>query len=158
MCLTCSQEHNLILSIISQNSVHNNVSQGVVHFDTREHGATTQGVHRAIHQRVESNKSDNFIREVFGGLDPWIICLAWALKWVRSGMTSQLISDYASYMSSQQLGCYSLRQFIGMCLLLEAKLRTTGCKTYVEHLSLLVPLNQLYSLLFTLNFSYRYLA
>lgn len=78
--LTCSQEHNLILAIICQNSVHHNVSQGVVNFDTCEHRTTSERVDRAIHQRVESNKSDNFIREVFSGLDPWIICFAWALK------------------------------------------------------------------------------
>lgn len=41
---------------------------------------------------------------------------------------SQLISDQFNY------GADSLKQFIGMCLLLEAKIRTAGDKAYVKHL------------------------
>lgn len=131
--LTCSHEHNLILAIICQNSVHHNVSQGVVNFDTCEHRTTSERVDRVIHQRVESNKSDNFIREVFSGLDLWIICFAWALKLQKK---SQLISDRVFYISFHQFnyGADSLKQFIGMCLLLEAKIRTAGDKAYVKHL------------------------
>lgn len=79
LCLTCSQEHNLILSILCQNSVHHNLSQGVVHTDTCEHWSASQRVDRAIHKRVESNETDHLIWEVFGGLDPCIICLAGTL-------------------------------------------------------------------------------
>lgn len=80
LCLTCSQEHDFILSILCKNSVHHNLSQGVVHSDTCEHGSASQRVDRAIHKRVESNETDHLIREVFGGLDPWIICLTGTLK------------------------------------------------------------------------------
>lgn len=79
LCLTCSQEHNLILSIFCHNSVHHNLSQGVVHPDTCEHRSAGQRVDRAVHERVESNETDHLIWEVFGGLDPCIISLAGTL-------------------------------------------------------------------------------
>lgn len=79
LCLTCSQEHNLILSIFCHNSVHHNLSQGVVHPDTCEHRSTGQRVDRAVHEGVESNETDHLIWEVFGGLDPCVISLAGTL-------------------------------------------------------------------------------
>ena len=80
VCLTCSQKHDLILSILCQNSVHHNLSQGVVDSDPCEHGSAGQRVDRAVHERVEPDETDHLIREVFGGLDPWIIRLAGTLK------------------------------------------------------------------------------
>lgn len=49
---------------------------------------------------------------------------------------SQLISDRVFYISFHQFnyGADSLKQFIGMCLLLEAKIRTAADKAYVKHL------------------------
>lgn len=79
MRLTCSQEHDLVMSILCHNSVHHDLSQGVVYSDSCEHGSASQGVDRAMHKRVESNETDHLIWEVFGGLDPWIICLAGTL-------------------------------------------------------------------------------
>lgn len=80
MHLTCSQEHDLILSIICQNSVHHDVSQGVVHPDTCEHRASRQRVNGTIHERVESDEADNLIWEVFGGFDLGIVRLTGALR------------------------------------------------------------------------------
>lgn len=80
MCLTCSQEHDFILSILCQNSVHHDLSDGVVHSDTCEHRLASQRVDRAIHKRVESNETDHLIWEVFGGLNLCVICLARTLK------------------------------------------------------------------------------
>lgn len=77
--LTCSQEHDLILPVLCQNSVHHNLSQGVVHPDACEHGSAGQRVHGAVHQRVEPDETDHLIREVFGGLDLRVIRLAGTL-------------------------------------------------------------------------------
>lgn len=79
LCLTCPQEHDLILSILSQNPVHHNLSQGVVHSDTSEHRLASQRVHRPIHKRVEPNEADHLIWEVFGGFDLCIIRLTGTL-------------------------------------------------------------------------------
>lgn len=77
--LTCSQEHNFILSILCRNPVHHNLSQGVVHSDTRENRSSGQRVDRAMHERVKSNETDHLVWEVFGGLDPCIVGLAGTL-------------------------------------------------------------------------------
>lgn len=79
VCLTCSQEHDLIRSILRQNSVHYNLSEGVVHADAREHGPSGQSVDGAIHQGVESNETDHVVREVFGRLDLCVVRAAGTL-------------------------------------------------------------------------------
>lgn len=78
--LTCPQKHDFILSVLCQNSVHNDLGQCVVHPHTRECWSASHRVDGPIHQGVESDETDHIVWEVFSGLDPCIICFAGTLE------------------------------------------------------------------------------
>ena len=80
MCLTCSEEHDLVLAVLSGDAVHHDLRERVLGAHQLEDGPAVQREHRAVHQRVEAHEADHLIGEVLGGLDLRVVRLAGALR------------------------------------------------------------------------------
>lgn len=65
---TCANEHDIILSVGSADSVHGNLCEAVVHVSSDEDGPPAHRVDRVIHQRVVTRKLDHIVWETLCGL------------------------------------------------------------------------------------------
>lgn len=77
---TCSEKHNIILSVFSDYVIHHYLRQSVVHIDSLEGWCSCHWVHWLIHHRVPPYETDDIIRKVSGGFNQRIIGSAWTLK------------------------------------------------------------------------------
>jgi len=60
--------------------IHHNLSQPIVHIDSREHWSSRQWVNGFVHQGMALYKANDFIGKISGRFYEWIIGFAWALK------------------------------------------------------------------------------
>lgn len=60
--------------------IHHNLSQPIVHIDSREHWSSRQRVNGFVHQGMALYEANDFIGKISGRFYKWIIGFAWALK------------------------------------------------------------------------------
>lgn len=79
---TCANEHDIILSISSVDSVHSDLRETVVHIGSNKDGPSAHRVDGVVHQRVVARKLDHIIWETLCGLKA-AKRLAGTLVWER---------------------------------------------------------------------------
>lgn len=65
---TCSDKHDIVLSVGSAHSVHGDLREAVVHISADKNGPPGHGVDGVVHKRVVPCKLDHIVRESLGGL------------------------------------------------------------------------------------------
>lgn len=86
---TCANEHDIVLSISSIDSVHSDLCKAVVHIGPDEDGPSAHRVDRVVHQRVVTRELNHIIWETLCWLKA-AECLAGALKKGRKNRISIL--------------------------------------------------------------------
>lgn len=66
---TCSNKHDIVLSVGSAYSVHGDLHEAVVHISADEDRPPGHGVDRIVHERVVACKLNHIIRETLSGLE-----------------------------------------------------------------------------------------
>lgn len=65
---TCSNKHDIVLSVGSAHSVHGDLREAVVHISADKNGPPGHGVDGIVHKRVVPCKLDHIVRETLSGL------------------------------------------------------------------------------------------
>ncbi len=82
--LTCANEHDIVLAVLSFHTIHHQLSELVLHVRAHHDGLPTHGLHGVIHGWVQACECDYIIRKVFGGVKA-SERFAGALWWVKEG-------------------------------------------------------------------------
>lgn len=64
--LTCSDEHDVVLSVLRLHAVHHDLPQRVRDVGLDQHRPPQRRVHRAPHERVAAGEVQHRVREVLG--------------------------------------------------------------------------------------------